>query len=466
VAFTGSSWGRRVKLTGLTPASTLSGYVAVITLDNIPVEAIDAGANSALNGGGDLRFSTDDAGATQLPCEVVSYVTSATAGLRKCEIHVRFSTYSSAAREVWMFYKKAGESQPVATDTYGRNAVWSSYHNSYRLNNTTDSAGNNDLTNSGVTLADDADFGSSETYLYSNSNGPSGTGNLSVSFKMNTTQYSVNANHHMVNIGAAATNNMFLVINYNHKLKFGAWGGSGLSASTIDDGADHYIDLTFDGTTARLYVDGVLDATDSASSLNITALPMHFGHYRGGGGAFDYDGTLDDLELYNGALSADLVATKHSNQSAPASFWTVGTPEDTGGGVTLEAAVSFAISQGFSLTAQASADSAITEAIAAGQSAAAQAVAEASNATAISVGVTKLAQMSAARSVSAGVTAGGANSAQAGSNGTHGAAVQAGFSSSAVAQVEATIAQAVSTGFNASGVAGAGAVVESSVSFA
>ncbi len=337
MAFTGSNWGRRVKLTGLTPASSLSGFVALITLDNIPTEAIDAGANSALNGGGDLRFSTDDAGTNQLPCEIVSFVTSATAGLRKCEIKVRFSTYSSAAGEVWMFYKKAGESQPVVTSTYGRNSVWADYHNSYPLNSTTDSAGNNDLTSTGVTLGDDADFGSGENYLTSNSNGPSGTGNISIGFKMNTTQYVGGANHHMINIGTAASNSMFLIIKYNHKLKFGAWGGGGLGNVTVDDGVDHWVYMTSDGTTARLYVDGVLDATDSVASMNIVAAPMHFGHYRGGGSAFAYDGTLDDLILYNGTLSADHISLEHSNRSDPAAFWTVGTPENTtgGGGVTL-----------------------------------------------------------------------------------------------------------------------------------
>ena len=144
MAFTGSNWGRRVKVTGLAPASSLSGYVALLTLDNIPVEAIDAGANSALNGGGDLRFSTDNAGTNQLSCEVVSFVTSATPGSRDCQIYVRFDSYASATRDVWMFYSKTGETQPAVGAAFGRNAVWVDEHIALHLESfsTVDSTGN------------------------------------------------------------------------------------------------------------------------------------------------------------------------------------------------------------------------------------------------------------------------------------------------------------------------------------
>ena len=44
MAFTASDWGRGVLLTGLTPLSSLSGFVSVVSLDNAPTESIDAGS--------------------------------------------------------------------------------------------------------------------------------------------------------------------------------------------------------------------------------------------------------------------------------------------------------------------------------------------------------------------------------------------------------------------------------------
>ncbi len=43
MALNPSDYGRRVQLTGLVPASPLNGFVALATIVNMPVEAVDQG---------------------------------------------------------------------------------------------------------------------------------------------------------------------------------------------------------------------------------------------------------------------------------------------------------------------------------------------------------------------------------------------------------------------------------------
>ena len=54
--------------------ATQSGFVWLFTEDNLPTAAIDGGATSIDNGGGNLRCYTDSTKATQLPIEVVEFV--------------------------------------------------------------------------------------------------------------------------------------------------------------------------------------------------------------------------------------------------------------------------------------------------------------------------------------------------------------------------------------------------------
>ena len=127
MAFTASTWGQGRLLTGLSPSSSLSGFTAVITKANLPASALDTGSLSCLNGGGDWRFSTDINGATQLPCEIYTCVTNASAGNTEFVAWIRFPAYASGTRSVYAFWNKAGQSQPAAGATFGSEAVWTDY---------------------------------------------------------------------------------------------------------------------------------------------------------------------------------------------------------------------------------------------------------------------------------------------------------------------------------------------------
>jgi len=65
----------------------------------------------------------------------------------------------------------------------------------------------------------------------------------------------------------------------------------------------HLVTATFDGATARLYVDSVLAASDTFTAPPNTNLPLYIGRYYGAS-AYGWNGAIDEVRLYNRALSA------------------------------------------------------------------------------------------------------------------------------------------------------------------
>ena len=153
MAFTASTWGQGRLLTGLSPGSSLSGFTAVITKDNLTTSALDTGSLSCLNGGGDWRFSTDINGSTQLDCEIVTCVTNATASSTEFVAWVRFPTYASGTRSVYAFWNKAGQSQPLPSASFGSEAAWQDLEYASH-DGLTDVTGNHTPTQSGTSLVD------------------------------------------------------------------------------------------------------------------------------------------------------------------------------------------------------------------------------------------------------------------------------------------------------------------------
>ena len=73
------------------------------------------------------------------------------------------------------------------------------------------------------------------------------------------------------------------------------------SASTVSEFANHFICVTYDGTTTTIYVDGVSAASSIALTFISGASPLIIG--KGSLSPFYFSGTLDDIRLYNVALT-------------------------------------------------------------------------------------------------------------------------------------------------------------------
>jgi len=89
--------------------------------------------------------------------------------------------------------------------------------------------------------------------------------------------------------------------------KLGYWsGGNGAwveSNSTVNDGVWHHAVVTVSGTTASFYKDGIVDGTPTTQVPNTVSLVRAIGAVSGGGG--NWTGYIDDVRVYNRALSAD-----------------------------------------------------------------------------------------------------------------------------------------------------------------
>ena len=95
-------------------------------------------------------------------------------------------------------------------------------------------------------------------------------------------------------------------IGYNSSTTFGVWTYSGtllVSTTTLpSDGAWHFITYTLSGTTNTLYIDGTSVNTSTTATNTGAATALTAGMTPGGTNYFS--GDLDEIRVYNRALSA------------------------------------------------------------------------------------------------------------------------------------------------------------------
>ncbi len=74
-----------------------------------------------------------------------------------------------------------------------------------------------------------------------------------------------------------------------------------IGTTTITDGNWHYLMGTYDGANLKLYVDGVLESNVAVAATPLTgANPLYIGSING---SFKFNGSLDELNVWNRALS-------------------------------------------------------------------------------------------------------------------------------------------------------------------
>lgn len=124
------AWGRKceLKIQASKVATNLSNFPVLLTEDTLPSEMFDAdGLYPALAGGGDIRFTSDEAGTTRLACEIVTFAIDNDPANGVGQIWVNVASISSVTdTSIWVWYNKAGESQPARAAAYGMEATWNS----------------------------------------------------------------------------------------------------------------------------------------------------------------------------------------------------------------------------------------------------------------------------------------------------------------------------------------------------
>jgi chitodextrinase len=109
-----------------------------------------------------------------------------------------------------------------------------------------------------------------------------------------------------------------------HKAQFGVksgntWYGFPSSTTSVDDGAFHFVTGVYDGATVRVYVDGVQQGSSSVGARTLTApsTSLQVASCLGGPNCDSsgemWHGLVDDVRVYNRALTASEIVTDMNN---------------------------------------------------------------------------------------------------------------------------------------------------------
>lgn len=292
-------------------------------------------------------ISLADAQSSRIYADVTKLVEQAREVVAADEIHTKVAALTTLS-ECYFDYDGI-RSDYSAGDTYGRNAVWSSYECVYHNNNTTDSAGNHTLTaNGGVTLGGASgkidvgtDFdGTNDSATHTGSSLGAKTA-YSIQFWANPDSVTARAGMVMNTDGNSfatdsfgiemrnATNGDLLLRNSTTS---GAGGYSQLYAPTGTMVASVWqkITATRNAANAAIYKNGSSVATSSSFTTSATNNIAMFGFGAFGIGAFlYYNGKMDEVRIANFQIVANWETTEYNNQNDNAAFWTA-----SGGGPT------------------------------------------------------------------------------------------------------------------------------------
>lgn len=361
-----TGWNRKCKITIQSSQvdSALTDFPVLVNEDNLPSEIFDAdGTNPAQNGGGDLRFSSDAAGATQLACEVVSFVTNNNPALGVAEVWVKVPSVSASANtDIYVWYNTAGtESQPAVTDTYGRNNVWdSSFLGVYHAENESSGATCVDSTGNGNTGTVDMDDGPQQGPFGSTTSAWGSDGSfddvpVGSAILDNLTAFSVElwsyanivsvADDFIWNQGGDASDSVFLRYDdsgfgggqddvFMLQLNNDTSGQNMYETSALSATVANWIYSAAtwaDGETPTVYLDGAAETLSYSDGAASGAINQIDNFEWGANFNKAMDGYLDEGRISNSKRSAAWVDATYTALNTPGTFAVAGTPEDTAG---------------------------------------------------------------------------------------------------------------------------------------
>ena len=340
-AWYNTSWNNRLKLTidNTKLGSDVTDYPLFIDLNNLPA---DFHNNVNQTDARDLRVTKAD-GVTELPREVVFYNNSTDTG----ELHVKYTgtLSSSSPTDIYLYYGNSGASDYATTDTFGRNNVWTNsyaavYHLGETGNGTTDeykdSFGTNDGTGGNGVSSDTPtttsgqldgaqDFDGISDFIQS---ADDATLDISSNITVSAWIYSDAAQDQFDKIVVKNKNTYYpFQLDFNgaadDKVHFT------LSDSTQDRAIGSDADIattnwtqvtgTYDGSTMRLYVDGVAQAATYNASFTIETNnnPLLIG---GRVGQF-FNGRIDEVRISSTARDSGWITTEYNNHNSPSTFY-------------------------------------------------------------------------------------------------------------------------------------------------
>ena len=169
-------------------------------------------------------------------------------------------------------------------------------------------------------------FNGSSSNIIAPSFMPTGSSSRSVSAWVKTTVS--NTNMTILKYGANSTNSAFIFRILNGQLGIAFYGNDhDFTATGLTDGNWHHVAGTYDGSNARVYLDGSLIGTGVTTAPNTTSTVVGIGAYDNGVDGL-FNGSIDQVRIYNTALNPNDVWLLYSETSATSS--TLDYPASTG----------------------------------------------------------------------------------------------------------------------------------------
>jgi len=349
-----ANWQRYCTLTvangKVSGSVNLTNFPALLTENDLPSEILNSSdSNRPKSDGGDIRFTSDAAGTTELAFEIVSFTQSSPSGT--CEIWVKIPTLQyNVDTTIYMWWKNASANAYATTDTYGRNAVWSDYEFVSHDGGVTDSTGNYTPTVSGAPAASTNHLGHSNLARYFDTTTEHYEFALSSAFDLGTTDCTItfwankdnvaSLNGRAIQINTLSpAESIQMIANSSEGANWVAFAGSTATSGayqTASNSAWHYVRGEFSGGATPSHdgvrVDGgTLGTTGTASTwgLGTAADEVWIGARNDANSAAEYEGYLSEIRIeFATTPSADEYITEYNNQLDDGTFWTDGTPQN------------------------------------------------------------------------------------------------------------------------------------------
>lgn len=145
--------------------------------------------------------------------------------------------------------------------------------------------------------------GSNDAITVTGVNFPLGNTSRTIEAWIKTTQN--NGGGAIMTYGNLTTNNRFALYQTGGKLNFVAENNDYNTNATINDGNWHHIAATHDGTSLKVYLDGVQVGTSQAKTFNTTGNQFSIG-YRGVASEY-FNGSIDEVRVWNVARTAEQI---------------------------------------------------------------------------------------------------------------------------------------------------------------
>ena len=357
-------WGRKCALVIQSSEvdANLSDFPVLLTVDNLPSEMFDEdGSSPAISGGGDIRFSSDSLGATQLPCEVVTFTIDNDPANGVAEIWVKVSSVTSGTdTTIYVWYDKAAETQPAIDNAYGAENVWDSNFKMVQHMNQDPSGAapqmidstvnSNDGTSAGTMLTEDQvagqiggslDFDGVDDYVNVPLDLDLDTQNQTVSMWINIADITHNSyfSFAITSVGndywglsyRADKNGLILQYDTN-------WLASGKfttpSQNILANTWIYFVFVRGGGINVKLYQDTVKITDEDLQSTDFNPDNIQIGRLEAGTGNY-FNGLIDEVRISNIARSIEWLAAEYNNQNDPSTFVVEGTPEAGSSGINL-----------------------------------------------------------------------------------------------------------------------------------